>query len=181
MLGGCCGADPRRDETFFHKVKRARRPRAHSIPPRKSRKTTAAAPEVLSQLGNSGDPLMVVSSGEEDLEDCKIFDAQDDDDDQIPPEGLEESHANEDIGSVPSADGESQLDAGNAGKPESVPVPFFEPRCRTDGHRAVCEILLPVLLEVMREPAWCARVPREQVRQAAHRRLISTCSAHGRE
>ena len=128
----CCGADPRRDETFFHKVKRARRPRAHSIPPRKSRKTTAAAPEVLSQLGNSGDPLMVVSSGEEDLEDCNIFDAQDDDD-QIPPEGLEESHANEDVGSVPSADGESQLDAGNAGKPESVPVPFFEPRCRTDG------------------------------------------------
>eukprot|EP00439_Symbiodinium_sp_Y106_P043712 s6387_g5.t1 len=163
---------------------------------------------------------MVVSSGEEDLEDCNIFDAQDDDDqippegleeshanedvgsvpsadgesqldagnagkpdddDQIPPEGLEESHANEDVGSVPSADGESQLDAGNAGKPESVPVPFFEPRCRTDGHRAVCEILLPVLLEVMREPAWCARVPREQVRQAAHRRLISTCSAHGRE
>ncbi|CAE7311851.1 unnamed protein product [Symbiodinium sp. CCMP2456] len=78
-------------------------------------------------------------------------------------------HPDTGVGSGPSADGESQHDAGNAGKPESVPAPFFEPRCRTDGHRAVCEILLPVLLELMREPAWCAKVPREQVRQAAHR------------
>ena len=64
--------------------------------------------------------------------------------------------------------GGASSDARGAG----IDAPTFTQRCSTDGHRTVCQILLPVLLQVMQEPDWSGRVPREQVRQACQR-----CSA----
>jgi hypothetical protein len=64
-------------------------------------------------------------------------------------------------------------------RPDAVPaVPqdrTFEPRANTDGHRKVCEVLLPVLLDVLRDAEWARCTPRDQVRQACRSALGQFC------
>lgn len=61
----------------------------------------------------------------------------------------------------------------NAPEPE---LPFM-PRVQTRGHQEICNILLPVLLQVMKDSQWSTRTPREQVREACYR-IISLQSSN---
>lgn len=45
----------------------------------------------------------------------------------------------------------------------------FEPLIKTEGHRKICSIVLPVLLDVMKEERFCNLGPRDQVREACYR------------
>ena len=60
--------------------------------------------------------------------------------------------------------------------PEQVgrPVPDlgFKPKVNSDGHRAVCKSLLPVLLQVLSDDRWRNREDRAQVREACWRALF---------
>jgi hypothetical protein len=40
------------------------------------------------------------------------------------------------------------------------------PRVNSEGHQKICSLLLPVLFTVMMDSFWCARSPRDQVREA---------------
>lgn len=57
------------------------------------------------------------------------------------------------------------------GRTPEPPVPVFEPRVKTEGHREICAILLPTLLHVVRDELFIHRGPREQVREACSRSL----------
>lgn len=46
----------------------------------------------------------------------------------------------------------------------------FTPHANTEGHKAICSILLPALLSVMRDDEYKNHSPREQVRRACQRR-----------
>ena len=50
-------------------------------------------------------------------------------------------------------------------RPEPDPVEI-EPRVQTAGHKAVVEIALPYLRQVMLDDDWCTRPSRDQVREA---------------
>lgn len=45
----------------------------------------------------------------------------------------------------------------------------FEPRIKSEGHRKICSIVLPVLLCVMKDERFCRAGPRDQVREACYR------------
>ena len=64
--------------------------------------------------------------------------------------------------------------AAAAAAPVVPPVPTFTPRINSEGHRKICQIVLPLLLVVCGEPLWCAKPPRDQVREA----LDSSMAAH---
>lgn len=61
--------------------------------------------------------------------------------------------------------------AGNDAASEVSPSAStgFNPKVNTEGHRTVCRILLPVLLEVLCESSWRDREDRAQVREACAR------------
>lgn len=52
-----------------------------------------------------------------------------------------------------------------AASPAVPAVPTFTPRINSEGHRKICQIVLPLLLGVCGEPLWCAKPPRDQVRE----------------
>ena len=52
-------------------------------------------------------------------------------------------------------------------------LPEFTPHVRTDGHRTICAVLLPALVTVLRDPALRNKTPREHVRRACQRHLLS--------
>ena len=54
---------------------------------------------------------------------------------------------------------------------ERVPTPTFIPKVNSDGHKAICTVLLPVLLCVLCEDQWRNRDSRAQVREACWRGL----------
>lgn len=54
---------------------------------------------------------------------------------------------------------------------ERVPTPTFIPKVNSDGHKAICTVLLPVLLCVLCEDQWRNRDSRAQVREACWRAL----------
>ena len=45
-------------------------------------------------------------------------------------------------------------------------APVIAPRVNSEGHQKICSLLLPVLFTVMMDSFWCARSPRDQVREA---------------
>ena len=52
------------------------------------------------------------------------------------------------------------------------PVPVrlsINPKVANDGHRTICEVALPILLEVMQESEWESKVPLLQAREALRR------------
>lgn len=52
-------------------------------------------------------------------------------------------------------------------------VPTFVPHLNTEGHKKICEILLPLLWKVMGDAQWCAQPPRVQVKEACDRYLVA--------
>ena len=50
--------------------------------------------------------------------------------------------------------------------PAGPVMPVLAPKCNTEGHRKICEVLLPRLFEVLTDAVWCTRSPRDQVREA---------------
>lgn len=52
-------------------------------------------------------------------------------------------------------------------------VPTFVPQLRTEGHRKICEIVLPLLWQVLGEAQWCTQSPLLQVREACARYLVA--------
>ena len=58
-------------------------------------------------------------------------------------------------------------------QPEPQPQPVgFEAKINTEGHRTICRLLLPELLEVLCESAWRGRSDRDQVREACARAFL---------
>lgn len=55
--------------------------------------------------------------------------------------------------------------------PERPAQPVFSPLVNSKGHQQICEILLPVLLEVLRDEKYALKGPRDQVREACYRSL----------
>ena len=68
--------------------------------------------------------------------------------------------------------GVAAADAGDDAACEHGPVQVpveFEPVVRTEGHQKICKVLLPVLLQVLRDPFWRSKPQRDQVREACDR------------
>lgn len=82
----------------------------------------------------------------------------------------EEGSAHNEPESAPKPDSDT-MDDQVPPQPQVVPVPTFTPHVRTEGHRTICETLLPVLWEVLQEPQYRALPPRDSVREACWRVL----------
>ena len=57
-------------------------------------------------------------------------------------------------------------------EPEEPEPPVFTPAHSTEGHRAICKTLLPILFAVIREDQWRGRAPRDQIREACWRTMV---------
>lgn len=75
-----------------------------------------------------------------------------------------------------SPDAVIDKDVGNVSGERPVPArpvpPVFTPRHNTEGHRKICETLLPILFAVIGEEAWSSCTSRDQIREACWRTLV---------
>ena len=56
-------------------------------------------------------------------------------------------------------------------------VPVFVPHVNTEGHRHICNILLPVLYQVLVDPSFACHTPREHIRRACQSSMLYYNSA----
>ena len=50
-------------------------------------------------------------------------------------------------------------------------LPTMQPHVKSEGHRKICDILLPELFSVLNDPLYANKTPREQVREACYRTM----------
>ena len=163
-LSGRSGSlDPRCDGSNFQRKNTKRKRAATSS---KQSKPKAQRVDATFQAVSDADqaPLEISSDGSTSNDD-------ENEEEDLPPKAWLED--DQDESALPPNEAEPAPQPCGAVNDEASPA-IFEPRCSTAGHRAICEVLLPVLLKVMRDPAWSTKVPREQVRQACDRRSART-------